>query len=99
MANQRMPAAAWRKRVAQWRASGTSVQAYADEHRLPAVRLNYWVRRVQREEQSGQLVQVRIQQPAMPAARLELHSPSGWTIRIDPHVEPAWLAALLSGLQ
>lgn len=91
MANQRMPAAAWRKRVAQWRASGTSVQAYADEHRLPAVRLNYWVRRVQREEQSGHLVQVRIQQPAMPAARLELPAcPDGRYVSIPMSSRHGW---------
>lgn len=99
MSNQRMPAAAWRERVAHWHASGASVQAYADEHGLPAVRLNYWVRRVQRESQCAQLVPVRIQQPVMAGAGLELQSPSGWTMRLDPHVEPAWLAAVLSGLR
>jgi hypothetical protein len=99
MANQRIPAAAWRERVTQWRASGASVQAYADQHGLLAVRLNYWVKRVEREAQSAQLVPVRIQQPAVAATGLELHSPSGWTMRIDPRVEPAWLAALLSGLR
>jgi transposase-like protein len=99
MANQRTPAAVWRDRVAQWHASGASVHAYADEHGLPAIRLNYWVRRVQREAQSAQMVPVRIQQPVTAAAGLELHSPSGWTMRFDPRVEPAWLAALLSGLR
>lgn len=99
MANQRMAAAGWRERVAHWRASGVSVQTYADEHGLPAVRLNYWIRRVQREAQSAQLVPVRVQQPVLAGAGVELESPSGWTMRVDPHVEPAWLAAVLSGLR
>jgi len=99
MANQRTSAAAWRERVAQWQASDMSVQAYADQHNLPVARLNYWVRYVERTVQSAQLVPVRIQQPAVAATGLELHSLSGWSMRIDPRVEPAWLAALLSGLR
>jgi hypothetical protein len=78
-----------------------SVQAYADQHDLLAARLNYWVKRVEREARSAQLLPVRVQQTvAMSAqARLELHGPSGWTLHIDSGVEPAWLAALLSGLR
>ena len=98
MASPRISSSAWRERVAQWRASGTALQADADEHGFAAARLNYWVKYVEREGQSTQLVPVRIPQPAA-AAGLELRSPTGWTVRVDPRVEPAWLAALLSGLR
>lgn len=98
MSSPRIASFVWREHVAQWRASGASAQAYVDQHGLPATRFTYWVKRVDREAQSAQLVPVRIQQPMVGAA-LELHGPSGWAMRIDPRVEPAWLAVLLSGLR
>ena len=67
-------------------------------HALPAARFNYWIKRLDREAHMAQLVPVRIQQPVS-AAELTLHGPSGWTMRINARVEPAWLAALLSGLR
>jgi len=97
MASPRISSSAWRERVTQWRASGTALQAYADEHGFSAARLTYWVKQVEREGQSTRLVPVRIPQPVA-ALGLELRSPTGWTVRIDPRVEPVWLAALLSGL-
>ena len=101
MAHQRISAVAWHERVAQWRASGTSVQAYADQHGVPVARLNYWVKRVEREARLTQLLPVRVQQPLTTATMngLELRGPSGWTLRIDSGVGAAWLAALLSGLR
>jgi hypothetical protein len=98
MANQRLSSPAWCQHVAQWRASGASVQSYADQHGLAVARFNYWVKRLKREAEMAQLVPVRLQQPVA-SAELALHSPSGWTMRIDARVEPAWLAALLSGLR
>jgi hypothetical protein len=98
MANQRTSASTWRGRVAHWRDSGLSIQAYAEQCGLPADRLNYWARRLQREAQAVQLLPVRVQQPAT-GAGVELHSPSGWTLRLGAGCEPAWLATLLSGLR
>ena len=98
MASQRISSSAWRERVVQWRASGTALRAYADQHGFSAARLNYWVKQVEREGQSTRLVPVRIPQPAA-AAGLELRSPTGWSVRIDPRAEPVWLAAVLSGLR
>jgi hypothetical protein len=98
IANQRISASAWRDRVAQWRSSGLSAQAYAEQYSVPAERLNYWARRLAREARAAQLLPVRVQQVAT-AADVVLRSPSGWTMRIGAGAEPAWLAALLSGLR
>lgn len=43
MSSQRIASSVWREHVAQWRASGASAQAYADQHGLPATRFNYWI--------------------------------------------------------
>jgi hypothetical protein len=61
MANQRFSASAWRDRVAQWRSSGLSAQAYAEQYSVPAERLNYWARRLAREARAAQLLPVRVQ--------------------------------------
>jgi hypothetical protein len=98
MISQRLSSPVWREHVAQWRADGTSMQTYADQHALPTSRFNYWIKRLDREAQIAQLVPVRVQQPVS-TSELALHGPSGWTMRIDSRVEPAWLAALLSGLR
>ena len=98
MATQRISSSTWRERVAQWRTSGAPVQAYADQHGFSAARLNYWVKQVERDAHSAQLLPVRAPAP-IAAAGLELRSPSGWIVRIDPRVEPGWLASLLSGLR
>ena len=98
MTIQRISSPVWREHVAQWRADGASMQSYADQHELPAARFDYWVKRLEREAQMAQLVPVRIQQPVAPE-ELALQSPSGWTMRIDARVDPAWLAAVLSGLR
>jgi hypothetical protein len=86
MTKQRLSSAVWREHVAQWRAGGASMQSYADQHELPAARFNYWVKRLEREAQMAQLVPVRMQQPAA-TAELALHSPSGWTMRIEPDIK------------
>jgi uncharacterized protein YfaS (alpha-2-macroglobulin family) len=98
MTNQRLPSPVWREHVAQWRADGASMQSYADQHGLPATRFKYWINRLEREAQMARLLPMRIQAPVA-TAELALHSPSGWTMRIDTRVEPAWLAAVLSGLR
>ena len=98
MASPRISSSAWRERVIQWRASGAAPQAFADQHGLSAARLTYWIKLTEREAQSAKLMPVRIAQPVATAG-LELRSPFGWTVSIDPRVEPAWLATLLSGLR
>ena len=98
MTKQRLSSPVWSEHVAQWRAGSASMQSYVNQHKLPAARFNYWVKRLQREAQMARLVPVRMQQPAA-TAELALHSPSGWTMRIEARVDPAWLAAVLSGLR
>jgi hypothetical protein len=76
-----------------------SVREYAGQQGMSSDRLAYWVRRVEREAQEPRLLPVRMREPAVVPGPLELRSPSGWTMRLGAGTEPAWLAALLSGLR
>lgn len=98
MAGQRIPAAMWHERVAQWRSSGLPAPEYAKQHGLRLERFTYWARRSAREATS-KLLPIRVRERATPVDALELRSPSGWTMRINSAVDPAWLAAVLSGLR
>jgi hypothetical protein len=48
MTRHRIPASIWHERVAQWRSSGLTAEAYASEHDIGLERLMYWARRVKR---------------------------------------------------
>lgn len=101
MSGQRVPASVWRERVDQLRTSGLSLTAYAEQFNYPVERLRYWSQRLRREERVAPFVPVRVHPSvhlAAPAA-IELRGPSGWLVSLDAGADPAWLAALLSGLQ
>lgn len=98
MANPRAPAAIWRERVAHWRSSELPAHVCAAENNLSVDRLRYWSARIGREAQGARLLPVPVQ-PITAAAPLELRSPSGWLMRIEAGVDPAWLAAVLQALQ
>ena len=98
MTRQRIPASTWHERVAQWRSSGLSAQAYAHEHNIGVERLKYWVRRIERMASGTQLLPVRIGSPGS-STPLELRSASGWSLRMDGGVDAAWLARLLQELR
>jgi hypothetical protein len=99
MAGQRIPASTWRERVAQWRSSGMPAQEYAQQEGFSVERLTFWARRVERESQGSQLLPVQVHMPLAMSAMIELRNPSGWTMRVGADTEPAWLAAVLSGLR
>lgn len=98
MTRQRIPASTWHERVAHWRNTGLSADAYGREHNIDLERLKYWARRVERAASGAQLLPVRIIAPVAPAP-LELRSPSGWSMRMDVGVDAAWLARLLQELR
>ncbi|WP_027867333.1 IS66 family insertion sequence element accessory protein TnpA [Massilia alkalitolerans] len=98
MTRHRIPASIWHERVAQWRSSGLTAEAYASEHDIGLERLMYWARRVKRASGGGQLLPVRVAVPAA-ASPLELRSPSGWSMRMDAGVDSVWLARLLQELR
>ena len=98
MTRQRIPASTWHERIAHWRSSGMTAQAYAHEHDIGLERLKYWARRVERASSAGPLLPVRVSAPVAPAP-LELRSPSGWSMRMDSGIDAAWLATLLLGLR
>jgi hypothetical protein len=91
-------ASVWRERVGQWRASGISIASYAAQLSYPADRLRYWAQRLRREERAAPLIAVQVQ-PSASTSAIELRGPSGWSLRLDAGADPAWLAAVLSGLR
>jgi hypothetical protein len=95
---QRIPALTWHKRVAHWRSTGLSPEAYAREHDIGLERLKYWVRRVERSSSGAHLLPVRVSAPAA-SSPLGLLSPSGWSMRMDGGVDAGWLARLLQELR
>ena len=56
MTRQRIPASTWHERIAHWRSSGMTAQAYAHEHDIGLERLKYWARRVERASSAGPLL-------------------------------------------
>lgn len=99
MTNPRTSAATWRERVAHWRSGGLPAHVYATENNLSVDRLRYWSARIGREARGTRLLPVHVQPPAAVAAPLELRSPSGWLMRIEAGVDPAWLATVLQALR
>ena len=98
MTRHRILALTWHERVAQWRSSGLTAEAYAREHDIGLERLMYWARRIKRAADGVQLLPVRVTVPAA-ASPLELRSPSGWSMRMGAGVDPVWLARLLHALR
>jgi len=98
MTRLQIPASTWHERVAHWRGTGLSAEAYCRDHDIGVERLKYWARRVERAAGSPQLLPMRIGVPSC-APALELRSPSGWSMRMDTGVDAAWLARLLQELR
>jgi hypothetical protein len=98
MPSQRLPATTWHHHVAQWRSSGLTPQAYAEQSAISVERLTYWTRRLAREVQVTPLLPVVVR--GTPATEsIQLHSPSGWTMQFRGEPDPLWLATLLTGLR
>jgi hypothetical protein len=63
----------WRRRVASWRASGSTADAFAEAHGLKAPTLRWWASQLKREDRSREVPLVRmarvIRAPAPAVAR------------------------------
>lgn len=88
----------WMERIAQWRESGLSQRAFAQQHGYPIRQVGYWVRRLGRSDLAAPgLLPVVIKQEAS-APALILRGPHGWSIEIPAGASAAWIANLLRGL-
>ena len=91
----------WRKRVAQWQASGISQRAWAMEQGFPVRQVGYWVRRLAKSQSVPALLPVRVTRPipeVVAAFPISLCSERGWTLTLPSDVRASWLAELMRAL-
>lgn len=100
MANDALRAL-WMARIQQWRESGLTQSAFAQQHGFRSWQVSYWVARFTERNNTTPLVPVRVKRdaPDNQAPALTLHSPSGWTVTIPPSLPAAWLGELLRSLR
>lgn len=87
----------WVERIAQWRDSGLSQQAFAQQHGFPIRQVGYWVRRLSRSEPSVAAMVPVVIKRSVTARALVLRSPHNWSIEIPAGATASWLADLLRG--
>jgi len=90
--------ALWKERVAQWRSSGLSQRAYAENQGYAQKQLNYWARRLGAPVVPPALLPVSITAPVGTAPTLSLRSPNGWIVTLPAALPTSWVAALLREL-
>lgn len=88
----------WVERIAQWRDSGLSQRAFAQQHGYPIRQVGYWVRRLGSGEPTAVTMVPVIVKSAVTAPALVLRGPHNWAIEIPAGASAAWLADLLRGL-
>ena len=88
----------WKERVAQWRDSGLSQRAFAENQGYAQRQLNYWVRRLEAPVVQPALLPVSMAAPASAIPAVSLRSPSGWIVTLPPALPACWVAALLREL-
>jgi hypothetical protein len=81
----------WVERIAQWRDSGLSQRAFAQQHGYPILQVGYWVRRLGRSEPTAVAMVPVIIKSAVAAPALVLRSPHNWCIEIPAGTSAAWL--------
>jgi transposase len=92
----------WRRRIAQWRASGLSVRAFCDRHGLATPSFYAWRRVLERraaEKAALVAVQVVTDAPPAPASALEVVLADGRAVRVAPGFDAATLRRRLAVLQ
>ncbi len=92
----------WRRRIAEWRASGLSVRAFCARRGLATPSLYAW-RRVleQRDAEQPTFLPVRIVPDALPtcAGAVEVVLAGGRIVRVTPGLEVATLRQVLAVLE
>ena len=93
----------WRQWIAEWRASGLSVQAFCARHDLAPARFYHWRRVLERRaaEEPAAFVPVRVVADAVPAqaSALEVVLTDGRVVRVAPGFDAATLRQLLAVLE
>jgi hypothetical protein len=90
--------AMWKECVAQWRSSGLSQRAFAENQGYAQRQLNYWVRRLDAPVVQPALLPVSIAAPVDAAPALSLRRPNGWIVTLPAALPTNWVAALLREL-
>jgi hypothetical protein len=90
--------ALWKERVAQWRDSGLSQQAFGLQRGYPQRQLSYWACRLAAQDDTPALLPVAVKRAVSVASAVSLHSPSGWTVMLPPELPTSWVAELLRSL-
>jgi len=97
--------AAWKKRVAAWRASGQTAAVYCERNGLVLNSLKYWAQQVRREQAAttpirlARVERVVVSEPAAvaPATPVVIEV-GGARVRVDRGVDQATLATVLAVL-
>ena len=93
--------------VARYRASGLGLHRFAQEHRIPAGRLHYWVYQVRCSKPAKCRVQAPVFQELKLAACLppandwaaEVSLPTGLAVRFAAAATPAWIGSVVEALR
>jgi hypothetical protein len=92
----------WQRWIDKWRASGLSVRAFCDRHRLPTATFYAWRRRLQRRAAATASflpVQVVADPPPPQASPLEVVLADGALLRVASGFDPTTLRQLLAVLR
>jgi hypothetical protein len=84
----------WAQLVDAWRKSGESQRAFAMRHRIGVSTLQSWVQREREDPAPARLVEVRVAEHTR-IEQIEIHLPSGVTLRVPVGCEPAWTSSLV----
>jgi hypothetical protein len=84
--------------LAEWRSSGTSLEAFADAHGLNAVTLTRWMRRLNATAGSREITPAFVQVQSMPLGDITVHA-QGVSIQIPASLLDQSLPAVLRALR
>jgi hypothetical protein len=90
----------WGQRIAQWKASGLSVRAFCQRHRLREPSFYAWRRTLEQRQAKPAFLPVQVGAEEVGAgAALELLLPGGRTVRVPAGFDAAALRRLLAVLE
>ena len=89
----------WRRWIAQWQRSGSSVAAFCARHDLATASFYAWRRTLQDRDAAAAFVPVRLVADAVPASVLEVVLADGRVVRVPPGFDATTLRQLLALLR